>query len=65
MKLKKNKITALIAEQGLTNVELSKRSGISRQSISTIIRRGSCAPINGGKIAKALGVDVLEIMEEE
>ncbi|WP_435645712.1 helix-turn-helix domain-containing protein [Butyricicoccus porcorum] len=57
------KIESLIAAQGITKKELSARSGISRQSLSTIVRRGTCAPITAGKLARGLSVDVTDILE--
>lgn len=57
------KVEAMLARDGVTRAELSKRSGISRQSVSCILQRGTCSTVNTGKIARALGVDVTEIME--
>jgi len=57
------KIEAKLAELELTRVELADRCGISRQNISTIIRRGTAEPKTIGKLAKGLGVDVTEILE--
>lgn len=50
-------------ELGLTNTALAARCGISRQNISTIIRRGTCHPVTAAKLAKALEVPVSEIIE--
>ena len=49
---------------GMTKSELAARSGVSRQQISTIIGRGTCAPKTAGKLAAGLGISVLEIMKE-
>lgn len=59
------KIKSLLAATGLTASELSKQAGISRQSISTILGRGTCSLINAGRLAKALGVDIESIWQEE
>lgn len=59
------KVELLQAEQGLTNAVLAERSGISRQSVSTILRRGTCSPVNAGKLARGLGVSVADIIEKE
>ena len=64
MKLDVMKIVRLLAEQGLTKSEFAARSGVSRQQISTIICRGTCAPKTAGKLAVGLGVSVAEIMKE-
>ena len=65
MKINVSKIKLLLATQELTRSELANRSGISRQSISTILGRETCEPKTAGKIAKALGVDAAEIIKEE
>lgn len=59
------KIETFLAELGITKAELAKRCGISRQNISTIVRRGTCEPKTAGKLAKGLGVDVLDIITKE
>lgn len=64
MRLDVMKIVRILAEQGLTKAELAAKSGVSRQQISTIIGRGTCAPKTAGKLAAGLGVSVLEIMKE-
>lgn len=51
-------------ELGLTNAALAARCGISRQNISTIIRRGTCTPVTAAKLAKALEVPVADIIEK-
>lgn len=58
------KIECLLAVRGLTKTELSKKSGMSRQSVSTVIRRGTCEPRTAGKLASALGVDIADIIED-
>ena len=62
MKLNVLAIKRLMANQQLTNTELSKRSGLSRQSISVILARGSCSIINVGRLANALQVDIETIV---
>ena len=64
MTISESKINLLRAEQGLTVSELSKRSGISRQNISTIVRRGTCNPLTAAKFAAGLGVPVADIIRE-
>ena len=55
------KIETLLAKNGMTKAALAQKCGISRQNISTIIRRGTCEPKTAGKIAAGLGVQVEEI----
>lgn len=65
MKISKSKIELLLAEKGINLTELSRVSGMSRQSISTIKQRGTCTPCTAGKLAKGLGVPVIEIAKTE
>lgn len=44
---------------------LAQKAGITRQSISYIKARGTCAPESAIKIAKALGVDVADLLESK
>lgn len=62
IKIKSNKLRLLMAEQGKTQTSLAPLCGISRQSISNILARGTAAPKNAVKLAKALGVPVAEII---
>lgn len=58
------KIETRLAELGITKAELAKRCGMSRQNISTIVRRGTCEPKTAGKLAVGLGVPVTDIIKE-
>ncbi len=58
------KIEGLLAERGMTKAALAATCGISRQSISTIIRRGTCEPKSAGKLANELGIPVADIIEK-
>ena len=58
------KIEALLAERGMTKKDLAGECGISRQNISTIVRRGTCEPKTAGKLAAGLGVSVTDIIEK-
>lgn len=65
MKINSIKIKLLMAEQEINQSILAERCGISRQNISTMLARGTCSIAKVGKLAKALGVDALEIIKEE
>lgn len=65
MKLNVPIIKKMMANKRMTHAELGRLAGISRQSISIILTRGTCSLKNGGLIADALGVDVEEIWKEE
>lgn len=56
-------VEMILAKKGMTKVTLASKCGISRQNISTIIRRGTCEPKTAGKLAKGLGVSIEEIIE--
>ena len=65
MKLNKQKILLLLAQQGLTKAALAELAGVARQNISIILGRGTCTPATAGKLAKGLGVPVADIVEED
>ena len=65
MKISKEKIEYIMATKGLTASEISEKSGVSRQNFSTIKLRGTCEPATAGKIARGMGVDVADIIEQE
>lgn len=65
MKISAQKLELLQAQQGLTTTILAKRSGISRQNISTIKGRGTCNPTTLAKLAAGLGVDPSELIAKE
>lgn len=61
MQIDSIKIKLILAEQEMTKTDLAERAGISQQSISNILTRGTCEPKTAGKLAKGLGVPVTEI----
>lgn len=66
MKIKVDKMLISMAASGLTINELADRSGVSRNTISAIkAGKANCRPDKVGAIAKALGVDVAELIETE
>lgn len=62
MKIDTGKVEIILAEQGISKKMLSERCGVSRQSISVILRRGTCEPKTVGKLAEGLGINVKEII---
>lgn len=64
MTINTQRIEMMLAEQGLTKTALAASCGISRQNVSTIIRRGTCEPRTAGKLAAGLGVPVETITEK-
>lgn len=64
MNISARRIEEILAERGMTKSDLACRCGVSRQNISTIVRRETAAPKTVGKIAKGLGVPVTDILKE-
>ena len=65
MKLNVGIINRLLAEKGMTKTELSSKCGISRQSISVIVRRGSCEPRTMAKLAHGLDIGIEMLIDKE
>lgn len=65
MKVDGIKIKLIMAEMEISQTVLAERAGISKQNISLILSRGTCTITNAGRIAKALGVEVREIVRED
>lgn len=64
MTVNTQRIEILLAERGLTKAAYAASCGVSRQGVSTIIRRGTAEPKTVGKLAAGLGVPVAEIIKE-
>ena len=64
MKLSRKQIMVILAERGMTVKELAELLGMLPNNVSATLSRGSCMAPTAGKIAKALGVPVSEIVEE-
>lgn len=62
MRLDQKKILCILAERRMTQTELATKAQLSRQSVSTILRRGTCNTPSAGKLAEGLGVSVEEII---
>lgn len=65
MRIDRIKIETVLAKRNMTRVQLANQSGVSRQSISTILTRGTCEPRTAGKLAAALEVDVEQLIAKE
>ncbi len=64
MRIDRVKFVTLLAKHNMKSCELAKQSGVSRVTISSIKCGKSCTPETAIKIARALNVDVTEILEE-
>lgn len=63
MRLDENKIKLLMAEKCLSANEVAEQANLTRQTISAVLGGKSCYPATAGKIARALNVEVIEIVE--
>ena len=65
MTINTQRLEVMLAERGLTKAALAASCGISRQNVSTILRRGTAEPKTVGKLAAGLGVPVADIIKKE
>lgn len=65
MTINTQRIETMLAERGLTKAAYAANCGISRQNVSTIIRRGTAETKTVGKLAQGLRVSVADIIREE
>jgi transcriptional regulator with XRE-family HTH domain len=54
-------IRAVLAERGLTQVELARLAGINRSTVLHVLRGGHCGTDTLEKIARALEIDISEL----
>lgn len=59
-----HKFAIVLANSGLTIGEAAERTGMSRQRFHAILNSKKATAQAVGKVAKALGVDVTEIIEQ-
>lgn len=65
MKLNVIRILVILAKTTQSKAKLAENAKLSRQTVTNVLKTGECKPETVGKIAKALGVDVTEIIETE
>ena len=65
MKRNKEKLVLAMARACMNPQDLAKAAQMPPQTVNGFIRGRSVRPATAGKIAKALGVDVAEIVEIE
>lgn len=63
MRIDRVKLSAELTRRDMTQKKLAELSGVSRTTINYIKGGKSCSDEIGHKIAKALGMDVTEILE--
>lgn len=59
------KFEIALANSGLTITEAATRAGLTRQRFYAILNQKRVTPRAAGKVARALGVNVTEIIETE
>lgn len=65
MLLSKNKIETILARKEMNRGQMAEAAGVSRNRIYVILNSRNVTPAVAGRIAKALGVDVTDILENE
>lgn len=65
MKINSVAIEIIQRQTKITGRSLSKKIGIHPQSLSAMKKRGSTTRMNAALIARALGVDLAEILPKE
>ncbi|HIZ30696.1 MAG TPA: helix-turn-helix transcriptional regulator [Candidatus Fournierella merdipullorum] len=64
MRIDRVKLIAEMARQDITSIQLAEKAGVSRVTVSALRCGKTCTAETAGKIVRALGVDVTEIVEE-
>lgn len=65
MRINAHSVRIMLARREMTSAELASKAGLCKQAISTIMTRGTCEPKTLGKIARALEVDVEDLIAKE
>ena len=63
MRLSREKIEICRARKCYTITDLAKAYGVTRTRMHTLLNQREVSAITAGKLAKALGVEVTEIIE--
>ena len=64
MRIDRVKLIAEMAKQRMTVKELTEKAEVSRCTVSGIRSGKSCSNLAGKAIARALGVDITELLED-
>lgn len=65
MKANRRKLELAMANACMSSGDLQKASGLRRPTLNNVITGRGVRPDTIGKVAKALGVEVEEILEQE
>ena len=64
MRIDRIKLITEMARRDVSSTRLAEAAGVSRVTVSALRCGKTCTAETAGKIARALGVDVTEIMED-
>lgn len=65
MKLDRKKLEIAMARAKLNRDMLAKKADMPIPTICNVLVRGTCRPATAGRVAEALGVDVVELLSDE
>lgn len=65
MRLKKNMLKHIMVDRDLKLRQLQEISGVSKQTLSAVSNGKSCSFETAEKLAKALNLDLMELIERE
>lgn len=64
MRLSREKVDICMARKKMTVVQLAEEYGVSRARMNVILNSQVITPVCAGRVADALDVDVIEIIEQ-
>ena len=64
MKIDRGKLSIALARKTMNVTQLAKTYGVSRGRMNIILNSREITPASAGRLAKALDVDVTEILED-
>lgn len=59
------KLKLILGKLRMTQDKAAAKAGIGRATLTKIMKYGDCNPITLDKLAKALGVDPAELLQED
>lgn len=64
MRIDRKRFSRELIYQNMTQKDFAQKAGISRVTINSIKNGRSCSDAIGYKIAEALGVDIVDLLEK-
>lgn len=65
MRIDRTRFVVAMLKRDCTTVQLAEKTGLSRGTVSAVKNGKRCSDKTANRIAKALGVDVEELLEQE